>query len=179
LRAERLAVECKGDTGVGEALASTSKHITATLTYSGCKTALGECKSGTTKEQIVTDELYGWLFYIKNTAPIEVGLWLAANNKGATFAEFECSGAKFVVHSIKEIKEAVSPLVGSCLAGRAEPVNKEQGEVKLIFNELSGVQEIRKFEYEGFNLNCELEVTPGVGRCPLHRQRRLHGLARK
>jgi hypothetical protein len=161
-------VKCKSDTNEGHVIGP--KHVLVTVHFKGCesevKGVVTPCKSANAAAgEIVTKQLKGWLFYIKSTAPVEVGLWLAANG-GKEFAAFECATQKVIVRSIEKISEAVEPETGSCIAGKvSSPLNAMEKQGSLAFEENpieKGKQAIEKFEYEGKKLHCRLKVKIGT-----------------
>jgi hypothetical protein len=153
------SIECASDTNNGEIdtkVEKDSKHVTVIVKFKKCKSALGECKSGTTKGEIVTNKLVGWLFYI-NPVTKEVGIWFKALT-GNRFAVFTCGTTKIEVESVEKVES------GSCLAGRATPVNTESLTGMSEFKEAGGKQEIRKVTYEGKEIECELVTIIGVNK---------------
>jgi hypothetical protein len=152
-------VICKTDTNQGEITGP--HHIYVIIHFKGCKSNVLErkCKSANAAaEEITTKPLKGWLFYIKSTAPVEVGMWLAANS-GTLFAEFECGGITNKVFSIEHIAEAEEPATGSCVAGKiTNKLNEMLHTGSLAFEGTAANQSIEKFEYEGKKLHCHLEA---------------------
>lgn len=158
-------VKCKSDTNTGEVIGP--KHVIVTVHFKGCESEVKEvrtpCKStGAAAEEIVTKPLLGWLFYIKSTSPVEVGLWLKAN-EGKVFAEFECAAQKVIVRSIEKTSEAEEPATGTCIAGKvSSPLNKMEKQGSLAFEGTVTNQAIEKFEYEGKKLHCRLKAKIGT-----------------
>ena len=71
----------------------------------------GECKTaGANAEEIVTNHLKAWLFYIKEAAPKEVGAFFEPES--AAFAEFECT-------LIIKVKVKVT----GCVDSKVKPIN--------------------------------------------------------
>ncbi len=150
-------IKCLSDTNAG-AITPDASHVLLVIEFHKCEITVGALKgsvcttTGQEAGQILTRPLKGWLFYI-NESKQEVGTWLKAN-AGAIFAEFKCGLAKVKVKSIEEEES------GSCIAGRATPVNealKLTGGELLFKEKPANEQEIQEFTYGGKKIRCQLE----------------------
>jgi hypothetical protein len=157
------AVECEKDHMTGELVGS--QHLLLTVRYEGCTMGLnGECTTaGQEKGVILTKELQGSLFAIKEGEPKEAGSFFTANTNTspATFAEFECAlGAKVKILSITkgEGETLNDKKTHSCLAGKIGPVNKLVGEGELVFLREGTKQAVKTVKYSEHEFECELET---------------------
>lgn len=149
-------IKCTSDVGV-EPQTSNAAHVRLIISFHGCKRGVTACQSGATSEVINTNELEGWLFYIKEAAPIKVGMFFT-EQFGTTFAEFKCGTETFTVLSVQK-GEYSKIKSNSCLAGEVTSVlNKEQKEWTVSFVEILKKQQIKTVNYNEQTFECELET---------------------
>ncbi len=149
-------IQCLSDTNQGEITGPS--NALGVIELHKCEITEGALKgsvcttTGQESGTVLTRLLKSALFYI-NEAKQEVGLWSRAN-AGSIFAEFKCGLAKVRIKSIEKVES------GSCIAGKATPINAA---LKLTGGELSlreGIhheQEIQELTYEGKKIRCQLE----------------------
>lgn len=171
-------IVCKKDKNSGQT--SGPKHILVTITFEECergKNTGNECQNqGAGTKRIVTNEIKGWLYYIKSTAPVEVGTFFASNSAGepTVFAKFKCVGliGELTVESTNktELEGANPPAHSKCLAAgtwqlnganppaRTLNISSTKGELVVKTEVVGGVrkQAIKNVTYNTHNFECEL-----------------------
>jgi hypothetical protein len=140
LKTKNHTIECKTDENGTKHEITGPKHVSVIVVFKECKD-VGTGASCGTGGVITTNALKGWLFYIKEAAPKEVGVFFEPEVAGKPFAEFKCS--------ILTVK------VTGCASSSITPANKIVKTTEHFTEKFPGPT---KLKYEGVEKTCELEA---------------------
>jgi hypothetical protein len=176
LEATNKKITCEADKNTGEITGEQTDLVK--VTFTGC-TALAKalhCQNTATAGEIQTNWLFSKLGYIKEAAPVEVGLSLTPETAKGLFATFTCESS--LVKETVEVGEAkkasekeneAEEKGGDSIIGKITPINaavKPPATFSLSFKcSAANTQEFKNFESKGVAEPIDiLEAKQGAGK---------------